>query len=793
MGDCLPFLRIIILFGIAFAAIGVNHNASSQSRNSPIIVPPTPRAGTAPTLPVPKNIGPRVDRNAVRGSDILVQGTQRIEPDTVRSYMTLKQGDPYSSRQVNASLKTLFATGLFADVTIRKQGTSIIVQVVENPVVNRIAFEGNDEIEDETLSSEVQLRSRIVFTRKRVQGDVKRLLQLYRSGGYFSARIEPKVIQLPQNRVDLVFEIDEGKETLISRITFLGNRFFTDDALRNVIQTKEDRWYRIFSSADTYDPDRLTFDRELLRRFYLEKGFADFRVVSAVAELTADKDKFFVTFTIEEGERYKFGKIEATSRIKEIKSDNLSPLIQVKPEAWYSASKIDDILLSLTNYAGDRGFAFVEARPVVNRDRKKKTISVTFELQEAPKVFVERINIMGNVRTLDSVIRREFRLVEGDAFNAAKLRRSRQRIQNLGYFGKVDFSKRKGSDNSKTVIDVKVEEQSTGEINLGLGFSSTEGGLVNAGITERNFLGKGQDVRAKFTLSQRTQNFDLGFTEPYFLNKDLSAGIDLFKSESDNTDESSFTSNRLGIGLRLGYEINEQWSQSLRYLVRRDQITEVASDGSVFIRQQDGDTVTSLVGQDIVLDTRNSKFSPTDGFVARASTDIAGLGGDAKYVRAKLASAVHYKIIKDWVLNFSGEVNHIQDFGEELSINDLFFLGGDNLRGFAVAGVGPRDSTTDDALGGRTLLTGTAELHYPLGLPKELGISGAVFTDIGTLLNPIAEGAQLLDEATPRVSAGIGVRWRSPFGPIRIDAALPILKESFDQEELIHFNFGTRF
>ncbi|MFL2542384.1 MAG: outer membrane protein assembly factor BamA [Candidatus Latescibacterota bacterium] len=738
-------------------------------------------------------MGPRVDSNAVRVSDILVQGTQRIEPDTVRSYMTLKQGDPYSSRQVNASLKTLFATGLFADVTIRKQGTSIIVQVVENPVVNRIAFEGNDEIEDETLSSEVQLRSRIVFTRKRVQGDVKRLLQLYRSGGYFSARIEPKVIQLPQNRVDLVFEIDEGKETLISRITFLGNRFFTDDALRNVIQTKEDRWYRIFSSADTYDPDRLTFDRELLRRFYLEKGFADFRVVSAVAELTADKDNFFVTFTIEEGERYKFGKLEATSRIKEIKSDNLSPLIQVKPEAWYSASKIDDILLSLTNYAGDRGFAFVEARPVVNRDRKKKTISVTFELQEAPKVFVERINIMGNVRTLDSVIRREFRLVEGDAFNAAKLRRSRQRIQNLGYFGKVDFSKRKGSDNSKSVIDVKLEEQSTGEINLGLGFSTTDGGLVSAGITERNFLGKGQNVRAKFSLSQRTQNFDLGFTEPYFLNKDLSAGIDLFKSEKDNTDESSFTSKRLGIGLHLGYEINEQWSQSLRYLVRRDQITEVASDGSVFIRQQDGDTVTSLVGQDIVLDARNSKFSPTDGFVVRASTDIAGLGGDAKYVRAKLASAVHYKIINDWVLNFSGEVNQIQDFGEKLSINDLFFLGGDNLRGFAVAGVGPRDSTTDDALGGRTLLAGTAELHFPLGLPKELGISGAAFTDIGTLMNPLAEGAQLLDEATPRVATGVGLRWRSPFGPIRIDVALPVLKESFDKEELIHFNFGTRF
>ncbi len=787
------FLRII-LFGIAFVVIGISSDAGAQTGTSPIIVAPTPRAGTVPIpSPIPRNAGPRVDNNALKVSDILVEGTQRIEPDTVRSYMVLKHGEPFSSRKVNESLKTLFATGLFADVTIRRQGTSVIVQVVENPVVNRIAFEGNKEIEDESLSSEVQLRPRIVFTRKRVQGDVKRLLEIYRRDGYFSAKVEPKVIQLPQNRVDLVFEIDEGKETLISRITFVGNRFFTDEALRSVIQTKEDRWYRIFSSADTYDPDRLTFDRELLRRFYLENGFADFRVVSAVAELTADQDNFFVTFTIEEGERYKFGKIEATSQIKEIKSENLAPLIQSEPEAWYSASKVDDILLSLTNYAGDRGFAFVEVRPLVDRDRKNKIISVTFELREAPKVFVERIDINGNVRTLDPVIRREFRLVEGDAFNAAKLRRSRQRIQNLGYFGKVDFSKRPGSDNAKTVIDVKLEEQSTGEINLGLGFSSTEGGLVNAGITERNFLGKGQDVRAKFTLSQRTQNFDLGFTEPYFLDKDISAGVDLFNSERDNTDESSFTSKRLGLGLRLGYEINEQWSQTLRYLIRQDEITEVSSDGSVFIRQQDGDTVTSLIGQDIVLDTRNSKFSPTDGFIVRGATDIAGLGGDAKYFRAKLSSAVHYKIKDNWVLNFGGEVNHIQDLGEELRINDLFFLGGDNLRGFAVAGVGPRDSVTDDALGGRTLLTSTAELHFPLGIPEELGFSGALFTDIGTLINPIAEGAQLLDEAGPRISTGVGVRWRSPFGPIRIDLAYPILKESFDKEELISFNFGTRF
>jgi len=788
----LRFVRHLVSAGIVFAALGMAYDAVAQKASSPIIVPPTPRAGTAP-VPTPRVSGPRVDANATKVSDILVEGTQRIEPDTVRSYMALKQGEAFSSRKVNESLKRLFATGLFADVTIRRQGTSIIVQVVENPIINRIAFEGNSEITDEALAPEVQLRPRIVFTRKRVQGDVKRLLELYRRSGHFAAKIEPKVIQLPQNRIDLVFEIDEGKETLVSRIAFVGNRFFTDDALRNVIQTKEERWYRIFSAADTYDPDRLTFDRELLRRFYLENGFADFRVVSAVAELTADQDNFFVTFTIQEGERYKFGKIEATSRIKEIKSEELTPHIQVEPDAWYSASKVDDIVLALTNFAGDRGFAFVEARPVVDRSRENKTISVIFELQEGPKVFVERIDINGNVRTLDSVIRREFRLIEGDAFNAAKLRRSRQRIQNLGYFGKVDVSNRPGSSSDKTVIQVELEEQSTGEISFGLGFSSTEGGLVDAGITERNFLGKGQDVRAKFTLSQRTQNFDLGFTEPYFLDKNLSAGVDLFKLERDNSDESSFTSKRLGVGFRLGYEINEQWSQTLRYLVRRDEITDVSSDAAAFIRQQDGDTITSLVGQDLVLDMRNSKLSPTDGFLVRGTTDIAGIGGDARYFRAKLSSSYHYQIVKNWVLNFGGEVGYIQDFGEDIRINDLFFLGGDNLRGFELSGVGPRDSSSDDALGGRTLLTGTAELHFPIGLPEELGVSAALFTDIGTLLNPVADGSGLLDESSPRISTGLGIKWRSPFGPIRVDIAYPIVKEEFDKEELVRFNFGTRF
>jgi outer membrane protein insertion porin family len=778
-----------MLIAASFAAYGPS--VSAQTSGVPTIVPPTPRGGGALILPS-QNTGPRVSTDGVKILEVIVDGTQRIEPDTVRSYMILKAGEYFSNRKINDSLKRLFATGLFADVTIRRQGTTIFVQVVENPIINKIAFELNKKLEDDVLRSEVKLRPRIVFTRKRVQGDVKRLLELYRHSGYFATKIEPKVIQLPQNRVDLVFEIDEGKETSISRIVFVGNRFFADDALRGVIQTKEDRWYRFFSGADTYDPDRLTFDRELLRRYYLENGFADFRVVSAVAELTADQKNFFVTFTIDEGNRYKFGKIEAASRIKEVQPELLQPLIKIKPNSWYSVSRVDDAVLALTSFAGDRGFAFVEARPIVKRDRKKQVVDVIFELQEGPKVFVERINIRGNVRTLDSVLRREFRLVEGDAFNSAKLRRSRQRIQNLGYFGKVEVRNLLGSDADKTVIQVDLEEQSTGELNLGFGFSTSEGGLLDVGITERNFLGRGQNIRAKFTLSQRSQNIDFSFTEPFFLDRKLAAGVDIFKTERDN-EESSFTSKRLGAGLRLGYEINEEWRQTLRYVLRRDEILDVDSVASSFIKAQEGKSTTSLIGQEITLDLRNSSQAPTDGILFKLNTDLAGLGGDAQYVRVKISGDYYYQIATSWIAILAGKAAHIQDIGEDIRINNRFFLGGNNLRGFEDSGAGPRVSGTDDALGGRTLFTGTAELSFPLGLPEELGFSGAMFADIGTLLNPVEDSSDILDASTPRISAGMGLKWRSPFGPVRIDVALPIIKEDFDKEELVRFNFGTRF
>ncbi len=627
----------------------------------------------------------------------------------------------------------MFATGLFADVTLRRDGDALVVRVVENPIINRVAFEGNRKFDDAALSAELQLRPRIVYTRTKVQADVKRILDLYRRSGRFAATVDPKVIPLDQNRVDLVFEIDEGPLTGISAINFIGNKQFNASRLLEIIQTKESRWYRFLSTADTYDPDRITFDRELLRKFYLSQGYADFRVVSAVAELTPARDGFFVTFTLEEGERYHFGKIDVLSQIKELDPAVLKPLVTVNEGDWYNAEEVEKTITKLTEALGNRGYAFVDIRPNVNRNREARTIDVTFEIQEGPRVYVERIDIVGNARTLDYVLRREFRLVEGDAFNTSKLRRSEQRIKALGFFKKVDVTNAQGSAPDKTVITVNVEEQSTGEISVGGGVSSTDGLLGNITLRERNLLGRGQDLRVGFGLSQRAQNIDLSFTEPYFLGRNLAAGFDIYQIDQKNQINSVFDQFTLGGALRLGYQLTENLRQTLNYTLRTDEINNVQSTASLFIQQQAGNRLTSSVGQVLIYDRRDDVTDPSSGYFVSLGTDLAGLGGQVDYIRNKLTTAYYYPIYPEWVLSVSAEGGAIKGLeAQQVRIEDRFFIGGENVRGFATSGLGPRDHATQDALGGNDYYAASLQLAFPLGLPQELGLSGRVFTDVGS-------------------------------------------------------------
>jgi outer membrane protein insertion porin family len=730
-------------------------------------------------------------------SEIRIEGTQRVEPETVRSYMQVQPGDPFDADKIDKSLKSLFATGLFADVRLRREGNALIVSVVENPVINRIAFEGNHKLSDDTLNQEIQLKPRTVYTRTKVQSDVKRILDLYRRNSRFAAQVEPKIIPLDQNRVDLVFEIDEGPTTGIRSINFVGNHLFTADRLREVIRTKESRWYRFFSADDNYDPDRLTYDRELLRKFYLSEGYADFRVVSAVAELTPQRDGFLITFTIEEGERYKFGKIDVISAIKDVPATQLKPLVTVHQGDWYNADQVDKTISALTDALGNRGYAFIEIDPRVKRDPQTHTIDVTFDVKEGPRVYVERIDITGNVRTLDKVIRREFRLVEGDAFNTSRLQRSEQRIKNLGFFKKVDITTNPGSAPDKTVIGVNVEEQSTGEFSVGVGFSTTDGVLGDISIRERNLLGTGQDLRIGTTIAQRTDQVDLSYTDPYFLERNLAAGFDVFLINQNNQQIAEFDQFTIGTTLRVGYQITEPLRQTLKYTVRKDTIQNVASTASDFIKQEAGTRNTSAVGQVLLYDKRDNRLDPSSGYFAQVATDIAGLGGDVRYGRAVLSAGYYYPLAPNYVLSFNGEGGFIHGIDSTVNIEDRFFVGGDNLRGFKVGGIGPRDLASNDALGGNIYYTGTLSLSYPLGLPEELGIGGRVFSDFGSVWdvnepNPPA-GANIADTHFVRVSVGFGISWKSPLGPIRLDFAEPVRRESFDKSQFFRVNFGTRF
>ena len=730
--------------------------------------------------------------------EIRIEGAQRLEPDTVVSYLTVTKGDHATQEKLDASLKALFATGLFTDVSLSMEGSTLVVKVDENPIIDRVTFEGNDAVSKDDLEKEVQLKPRLVYTLPRVQRDVQRILDLYRRSGRFAATVEPKLVKLEQNRVDLVFEINEGKRTGIRSIKFVGNLHYGDDDLRQIINTRESAWWRFFSSTDYYDPDRMNYDRELLRKFYLNEGYVDFRVSSAVAELTPDRGDFFLTFTLDEGPRYKFGKIKLISDIKGLKSDDLEKYLTTKQGDWYNADQIDKSISKLTTVLGDMQYAFVNITPTPDRHKNNLTVDLTYTVKQGERVYIGRIDISGNQRTIDKVIRREMQLAEGDPFNSTEIHRSEQRLKDLGFFESVKVTPVDGAQPDRANVKVEVKEKSTGEVSVGAGFSSTDGPLGDFTISEHNFMGKGQDARFGATVSGRTKQVTTSFTEPHFMDRDLSAGVDLFANQTNNQDLSSYNTDTAGFTLRMGYPLSEQLRQRLNYSFHDDTISDVPSTASIYIMDQAGTSVTSSVGQTLTYDARDSKLDPTLGFISHLDTDVAGAGGSRKWFKARLGGTQYYPLAEKWVVSGTAEVGEIWGIGEPTKINERFFLGGDTLRGFEYAGIGPRDlsSSNQDALGGDRFSRGTLELTTPTPFPPEIGLKGHIFVDGGTL-GSIPENAQpgdvLAKDETLHVSTGVGVTWASPFGPVRLDFAQPIIYQTYDKIEHIHFSFGTQF
>ncbi len=752
-----------------------------------------PAAAAPVAMPAAPEAPPAV-MNAVK-----VEGVQRLEAETVTSYLTVRKGETVGATQLNDSVKALFATGLFEDVDLHMDGTTLIVHVVENPVVNKVIFEGNSEVKTEDLEKEVQIKPRLVYTLPRVQRDVQRLLDVYRRSGRFAATVEPKLVRQPQNRVDVVFEISEGERTGIKSIGFVGNEHYSEGTLRGVINTRESAWWRFFSSSDYYDPDRLNYDRELLRKFYLNEGYVDFRVLSANAELTPDKENFFITFNLDEGQRYKFGAVKIVSDIKGLVAEQYQDQLTTREGEWYNASDVERSIDRLTTAIDRLQFTFADVVPEIERNKDTQTINITFRIKEGPHIFVSRIDIEGNTRTMDKVVRREMAFAEGDAFNKAKLDRSEQRIRDLGFFDDVKVTPIEGAQPDQSVVKVAVKEKATGELSFGAGFSTTDGPLGDFSIREKNFMGKGQDLRFGATVSGRTQQYDISFTEPYLFDRDLAGGVDLFRTTTDNQDSSSFDETNTGFSLRLGYPLSERLRQRLNYTFQNTNISSVPSDASRFIREQQGIANTSMVGNELTYDARDSRLNPTSGYIIRLNNDLAGLGGNVRYIRNRLKATEYIKLADAWIFSVEGEGGHMFGLGQKVRIADRFFLGGDSLRGFKFSGVGPRDMTpgqNEDALGGNHFIRGTAELTLPSGLPDEVGIKLHIFTDAGTLggtqLSALP-GEDLRTDESIRISVGVGATWQSPFGPIRLDLAQPLKKESYDQTEKFRFNFGTRF
>ncbi len=741
-----------------------------------------------------------------------VTGNQRLEQETVLSYTSLRPGDTYDNAKLDQALHDLLQTELFADVVISGVETGdIVIQVRENPVINRIILEGNRRIKDDKIMPEIRLSPRQIFTRSRARADVARIIELYRRQGRYAASVDPQIVQLDQNRVDVVFVINEGPKSRVRQINIIGNENFSDGRLIREMATREHHWWNIFSSNDTYDPDRLAFDQQKLRQFYLIQGYADFRVQSAVAELTPDRRDFIITYVVDEGQRYRFGDVTVDSDIRDLNAEALQRRLPMQSGDWYNAKQVEDTVDSLNELAGLFGYAFSDVRPQFRRDRENLTMSVNFHVAETPRVYVERIDIAGNTTTRDKVIRREFRLHEGDPFNSVQVRRSRDRIQSLGFFqDNLEIRQDQGTTPDRVILGVDVQERATGQLQLSAGYSSLERFLINAAIQQRNFMGKGQEVRAQVSYSSYAKSIEFGFTEPYVFDRNVSVGFDIFRRDYNsfnfigNERQTTYDQVSTGGQLRAGVPLTETMSLALRYTLTYDEIslnptlyfTDPDGTGPLppecdpliagrYLCNVIGNRLTSSVGYSLFYSTLDNIIHPTRGARLLFSQDFAGVGGDTRYIRTLARGAKYWNVFNNFIFSLSFEGGYIHALqrarnpgDDPIRLTDRFFLGSPQIRGFDIRGVGPRiqrlqyaldpdgnpvlddngnptfitDSNRiiDDAIGGRAYYLGRAELEIPLGAgARDLGLRPSIFADIGAVFGVRRPALQDIPPGSP--------------------------------------------
>jgi outer membrane protein insertion porin family len=755
---------------------------------------------------------------------ILVEGNQRIESRTVLSYLLVRPGDVFDEERIGLSVRALGATGLFADIQFETRGTDLVIRVLENPIINRIMFEGNNAVTTERLEEETEAEPRQTFTLSRVEQDVQRILEVYRRAGRFAATVTPQYKVLPQNRADLIFVIDEGPTTGVRSINFIGNEAFPDDRLRREITTRQSRWWRFFEKSDNYNPGQVEFDRSQLTEFYTNEGFADFRVVSSVAELTPDRRDFYLTFTIDEGEKYKFGELKVNTELEKLSGERLALFLPMKQGDQFRSKAIQDAIDSLTFAAGIAGYANVSIRPREVRDPVNHTIGITFEVDEGARVYIERIDIQGNTQTLDRVIRREIRVAEGDQYNPVQIDNAKNRIRSLGFFNPdtVEITDEPGSAPDRSVVKVKVEEEATGELAFSAGFSSQDAFLFSASAQQRNFRGRGQYLSARIQTTSRQQDLEFRFTEPKFADRNLAVGLDVFATQSDFFDIAGFENQIVGAGGRLLFPLSDTDQLHLRYRLRNDnlQLDEPEGDAPVQLGQTDcrgtgfqrsslcdqrGDRLTSSFGYTIQMNRANDYLEPTRGFNLNFSQDIAGLGGDVNYLRNEFEGTLYHGFAPGWILKSRLELGYIESWGDEgIRINDRFFKGGNSFRGFDVAGLGPREVrySYDNSSGCGVGFADTCEVPYlalapgvtpPSGAVARVNNDGTQVTDSGGQLiyDQAATDADgnLLPANVQSLNALGGKAYA--IGTLELAFPLPYVPEEFGLDGAFFFEAGT--
>ena len=747
-------------------------------------------------------------------TSLVIKGNERVDNDTIISYLSnsssRKNYDNFSKKEIDESLKKLYESDLFSDVQIshpdKANKNKLTIEVKENPLIGDVKFIGNKKVEDEALQSEISLKKRAIFTKSKLQSDLKRINEIYLKSGRFLVKIEPKIIPKEQNRIDLIFEIFEGPKATISDIYFVGNdangQGFTDSALLDELSTKKSKWYKFFSSSDVYDADRIEFDKEKLRRFYGSHGYADFTAISSIAQITPNKDSFFITFLIEEGIKYKMGEINIINHVDKFDASVLKKEILIKKGKFYNSELIDKTIDKMVEKMSEKSYAFANIEPVLKRNKDQKIIDIDFVISETPQVYIDQIHITGNTRTLDEVIRRELRFQDGDPYNITRINRSKQRIQNLAFFEKVEFKTKRIGQSDKVDIEIEVKEKKTGELNLGIGYSTVDKATANAGIKERNLFGTGRELGLNLQKSTLRSAAEINYTKPYFMGRPIDVGFDLSKYELSKRNTLVYDQQSDGITLRGDYSITEFLKHQMRYSFSDETISNVDATASQNIISLQGHFKKSTFGHSLLYDKRDSRIDPKDGYYLSLSQDYTGFGGNIDSMKYEGSSGYYLQTFSEnYILKFLVRGGYVDGLGQDVRSNNAFFLGGNSFRGFRFSGVGPRVITNGSAVGGNVVggniyYMGTIEFRFPLGLPKELGINGVLFSDNGTVkgVDQINHnGNQIADTGSLRSSYGFALAWSSPLGPISLIFSRTAKKEAFDQAEAFRFSFGTSF